>query len=133
MGSADEIGKKRWPCCVSGRSCVRAHFIGKCVGCKSLVLSWLAKRRRQLGFARRRWGAGAYAVPFICAISDTSPTRKLNVTFLQSCAMEPQYAHRSRGQRTAAYNCRSVGICAMLVGSVPVKRFSPNSLPGRHQ
>ena len=81
----------------------------------------------------RRWEEGTYALPFICAISDTSPTSKLNVTFLQTCAIEPQYARRSRGQPTAAYNCRSVGICAMLVGSVPVRRFSPNSLPGRHQ
>ncbi len=81
----------------------------------------------------RRWEEGTYALPFICAISDTSPTSKLNVTFLQTCAIEPQYERRSRGQRTVAYNCRSVGICAMLVGSVPVRRFSPNSLPGRHQ
>ena len=95
---------------------------------------WLAERRRQLGAKEgRRWGAGSYAVPFICAISDTSPTSKLNVTFLQTCAIEPQYARRSREQPTAAYNCRSVRICVMLVGSVPVRRFSPNSLPGRHQ
>ncbi len=71
--------------------------------------------------------------PFIRAISDTSPTSKLNVTFLQTCAIEPQYAGRSRGQQTVAYNCRSVGICEMLAGSIPVRRFSPNSLPGRHQ
>ena len=31
-------------------------------------------------------------MPFIRAISDTSPTSKLNVTFLQTCAMEPQCA-----------------------------------------
>jgi hypothetical protein len=103
-----------------------------CLLCDSYC--WLAERRRQLGAEEgRRWGAGTYAVPFICAISDTSPTSKLNVTFLQICAIEPQYARRSREQPTAAYNCRSVGICAMLVGSVPVKRFSLNSLPGRHQ
>ena len=30
-----------------------------------------------------------YAVPFIRAISDTSPTRKLNVKFLQARASEP--------------------------------------------
>jgi hypothetical protein len=87
---------------------------------------------------RGEWAYRAYAVPFIHpsfirAISDTSPTSQLNVTFLQTCASEPQYARRSRGQRTAAYNCRSVGICAMLAGSVPVSRFSPNSLPGNHQ
>ena len=72
-------------------------------------------------------------MPFICAISDTSPTSKLNVTFLQRCAIEPQYAGRSRGQRTVAYNCRSVGIFVMLAGSVPVRRFSPNNLLGNHQ
>ena len=31
-----------------------------------------------------------YAVPFIRAISDTSPTNQLNVTFLHTCAMEPR-------------------------------------------
>ena len=72
-------------------------------------------------------------MPFIRAISDTSPTSKLNVTFLQTCAMKPPHARRSREQRTAAYNCRSVGICVMLAGSVPVSRFSPNSLPDNHQ
>jgi hypothetical protein len=72
-------------------------------------------------------------VPFIRAISDTSPTSQLNVTFLQPSVLEPQYAGRSRGQRTTAYNCRKVGICAMYAGSIPVKRFSPNNLPGRHQ
>ena len=91
--------------------------------------------RGEEGLARAvRWAeARAYAVPFICAISDTSPTSKLNVTFLQRCAIEPQYAGRSRGQRTVAYNCRSVGIFVMLAGSVPVRRFSPNSLPCNHQ
>ncbi len=72
-------------------------------------------------------------MPFIRAISDTSPTSQLNVTFLQPSVLEPQYAGRSRGQRTAAYNCRNVGICVMLAGSIPVKRFSPNNLPERHQ
>jgi hypothetical protein len=73
------------------------------------------------------------AVPFIRAISGTSPTSQLNVTFLQKCAIEPKFADRSRGQRTAAYNSRSVGICTMFAGSMPVSRFSPNNLPGRHQ
>ncbi len=72
-------------------------------------------------------------MPFIRAISDTSPTSQLNVTFLQPGVLELQYAGRSRGQRTAAYNCRNVGISVMLAGSVPVKRFSPSNLPGRHQ
>jgi hypothetical protein len=70
--------------------------------------------------------------PFIRAISDTSPTSKLNVTFLRTCAIDPKDAGRSRGQRTAAYNCRNVVICVMLAGSIPVKRFSPSSLPGKH-
>ncbi len=70
-------------------------------------------------------------VLFIRAISDTSPTSKLNVTFLRTSAIED--AGHSRGQRTAAYNSRNVVICAMLVGSVPVRRFSPSSLPGYHQ
>jgi hypothetical protein len=72
-------------------------------------------------------------MPFIRAISDTSPTSQLDVTFLRPCAIEPKDAGRSRGQRTAAYNCRNVGICVMLAGSVPVKRFSPSNLPGRHK
>ena len=94
-----------------------------------------AGSRGEEGLARAvRWAeARAYAVPFICAISDTSPTSKLNVTFLRTCAIEPKDAGRSRGQRTAAYNCRNVGVCVMLAGSVPVRRFSPNNLPGRHQ
>ncbi len=71
-------------------------------------------------------------MPFIRAISDTSPTSQLNVTFLRTCAIEPN-AGRSRGQRKEAYNCRNVGICVMLAGSVPVKRFSANNLPGRRQ
>ncbi len=72
-------------------------------------------------------------MPFIRAISETSPTSQLSLTSLRTCAIEPQYAGRSRGQRTAAYNCRNVGICVMLAGSVPVRRFSPNNLPGFHQ
>ena len=72
-------------------------------------------------------------MPFIRAISDTSPTSQLNVTFLQPGVLELQYAGRSRGQRTAAYNCRSVGSCVMLAGSIPVRRFSPTSLPGFHE
>jgi hypothetical protein len=72
-------------------------------------------------------------VPFIRAISETSPTSQLNVTFLQPSVLQPNDAGRSRGQRTAAYNCRNVGICVMLAGIVPVRRFSPSSLPGRNQ
>ena len=51
-----------------------------------------AGSRGEEGLARAvRWAeARAYAVPFICAISDTSPTSKLNVTFLHTCAIEPQ-------------------------------------------
>ncbi len=71
-------------------------------------------------------------MPFIRAISDTSPTNQLNLKSLQPCAIELKDVGRSRGQRAAAYNCRNVGICAMLVGSIPVRRFSPNSLPGHH-
>ncbi len=60
MGSADEIGKKRWPCCVPGRWCVRAHFIGKCVGCKSLVLAvGLVMLARQAAAAVGRRGGEA--------------------------------------------------------------------------
>ena len=72
-------------------------------------------------------------MPFIRAISETSPTSQLYVTFLRTCAIEPNDAGHSRGKRTAAYSSRSVGICVMLAGSIPVKRFSPNNLPGRHQ
>ncbi len=72
-------------------------------------------------------------MPFIRAISDTSPTSQLSLTSLRTCAIEPQYAGRSRGQRTAAYNCRNVGICVMLAGSVPVRLFSPINLPGFHE
>jgi hypothetical protein len=43
------------------------------------------------------------------------------------------YASRGRGRQTKAHNSRSVDICVMLVGSIPVRRFSPNNLPGRHQ
>ena len=74
-------------------------------------------------------------MPFIRAISDTSPTSQLNVTFLQTSAIEPlrQDAGRSRGQRTAAYNSRNVGICVMLAGSIPVIRFSPSNLLASHR
>ena len=70
-------------------------------------------------------------MPFIRAISDTSPTSQLNVTFLQTQVIEP--LRRRPLPRTKAYNCRSIGIWARLVGSIPVRRFSPNNLPGRHQ
>ena len=125
LGALQRQGVERW-------QALPAVLIG--IGLLVAGARGYARRRRQLGAKEgRRWGAGSYAVPFICAISDTSPTSKLNVTFLQTCTIEPQYARRSREQPTAAYNCRSVRICVMLVGSVPVRRFSPNSLPGRHQ
>jgi hypothetical protein len=94
-----------------------------------------ARNREGERLARANGGekARAYAVPFICAISDTSPTSKLNVRFLQTCAIEPEHARCKREQKTAAYNCRSVGICAISAGRTPVRRFSPNSLPSHHQ
>jgi hypothetical protein len=42
---------------------------------------------------------GAYVVPFIRAISDTSPTSQLNVTFLRTCASKTQATAEDNGQR----------------------------------
>ena len=73
-------------------------------------------------------------MPFIRAISNASPTSKLNVTFLQTSAGKPFKDETSnQGTRPTTYNSRNVGICVMLAGSIPVRRFSPNNLPGRHQ
>jgi hypothetical protein len=72
-----------------------------------------------------------YVVPFIRAISDTSPTRRLNVTFLPATMIKD--AASRRGWQTAAYNIRNCGIRVMLAGSIPVRRFSPSNLRDRHR
>ena len=72
---------------------MRAHCIGKMRRLQSCVQAAAAVGSRggeRLAQAEGDGEAGTYTVPFIRAISDTSPTSKLNVTLLQPCATEPQ-------------------------------------------
>ena len=68
----------------------------------------------------------------IRAIVVTSPSSKLNVTFLQPII--GGCTRQSREQMAQkAYNSCSDAICAMPAGSVPSRRFSPTKLPHHHQ
>ena len=68
----------------------------------------------------------------IRAMVATSPSSKLNVTFLQ-----PTIGGRTRQSREQiaqkAYSSCSDAICAMPAGSVPSRRLSPAKLPRHHQ
>jgi hypothetical protein len=68
----------------------------------------------------------------IRAMVATSPSSKLNVTFLL-----PTIGGRTRQSREQmaqkAYSSCSDAICAMPAGSVPSRRLSPAKLPRHHQ
>lgn len=58
-------------------------------------------------------------------IGDKSPSSRLFATFLHKRSAQALQAPRgSRVRQGAAHSCRSDGICAMLVGSVPLNLLS---------
>ena len=69
---------------------------------------------------------------FIRAIVVTSPSSKLNVTFLQPTISDSTYQSKQVIAQKAYSSC-SDAICAMPAGSVPSRRFSPAKLPHHHQ
>ena len=83
--------------------CAHAADNAKRVSLCSLYSLLVELAWKEAAAAGKQEEAGeGYAVPFIRAISDTSPTRKLNVTFLRTCAIEPlkmQALAEDNGQR----------------------------------
>jgi hypothetical protein len=95
---------------------------------------WQAAFER--GPTTRRGRRGTYATfILIRAIVVTSPSSKLNVTFLQpTIGAHTGRTRQSREQMAQkAYSSCSDAICAMPAGSVPSRRFSPTKLPHHHQ